>query len=99
GLQKPDIAILSDEVLEEVRHLPQRNLALEVLEKLLSDRIKARALRNVVEARSFREMLERAITAYQNRALETAEIIAALIALAKEMREANRRGENLGLTE
>ncbi|HKS68789.1 MAG TPA: DUF3387 domain-containing protein, partial [Ktedonobacterales bacterium] len=99
GLSKPDIAILSDEFLEEVRHLPQRNLALEVPEKLLGDHIKARALRNVVEARSFREMLERAITAYQNRALETAEIIEHLIALAKEMRAADRRGEDLGLTE
>jgi type I restriction enzyme R subunit len=99
GLQKPDIAILSDEFLEEVRHLPQRNLALEVLEKLLSEQVKARARRNVVEARSFREMLERAITAYQNRALETAEIIRQLIALAKEMRAAGLRGEALGLTE
>jgi len=99
GLKKPDISILSDEFLDEVRDLPQRNLALEVLQKLLGDEIKARSRRNVVEARSFREMLERAIVAYQNRSLETAQIIEQLVELAKEMRAAHRRGEELGLTE
>jgi len=99
GLKKPDISILSDEFLDEVRDLPQRNLALEVLQKLLGDEIKARSRRNVVEARSFREMLERAIVAYQNRSLETAQIIEQLVELAKEMRAAHRRGEELGLSD
>jgi type I restriction enzyme, R subunit len=99
GLKTPDISILSDEFLDEVRDLPQRNLALEVLAKLLGDAIKARSQRNVVEARSFREMLERAIVAYQNRSLETAQIIEQLVELAREMRAAHRRGEELGLTD
>jgi type I restriction enzyme, R subunit len=99
GLKNPDISILSDEFLEEVRQLPRRHLALELLEKLLNDQIKARALRNVVEARSFREMLERALIQYQSRSIATAEVIAELIQLAKEIREANRRGEDLGLSD
>lgn len=99
GLKTPDISILSDEFLEEVRDLPRRHLALELLEKLLNDQIRARAQRNVVEARSFREMLERAIAQYQSRSIETAEVIARLIELAKEMRAAHRRGEDLGLSE
>jgi type I restriction enzyme, R subunit len=99
GLKKPDISILSDEFLDEVRDLPQRNLALEVLQKLLSDEIKARIRRNVVEARSCRELLERAVLAYQHRSLETAQIIEQLVELAKEMRAAHRRGEELGLTD
>jgi type I restriction enzyme R subunit len=99
GLKHPNIAVLSDEFLEEVRDLPRRNLALELLEKLLNDKIKERSRHNVAEARSFREMLERAIQNYQNRSIETAQIIAELIELAKEMREAHRRGEDLGLTE
>jgi len=72
---------------------------LVVLAKLLGDEIKARSRRNVVEARSFREMLEWAIVAYQNRSLETAQIIEQLVELAKEMREAHRRGEGLGLSD
>jgi type I restriction enzyme R subunit len=99
GLKKPDISILSDEFLAEVRGLPQRNLAVELLRKLLSGEIKNRSRRNVVQARSFSEMLEQAIRRYQNRALETAQVIEELVALAKEMREANARGEQLGLTD
>ncbi len=99
GLKKPDISILSDEFLAEVRGLPQRNLAVELLRKLLSGEIKTRGRKNVVQARSFSEMLEQAIRRYQNRAIETAQVIEELVALAKEMREANARGEQLGLTE
>jgi len=99
GLKKPDISILSDEFLAEVRGMPQRNLAVELLQKLLKGEIRTRRRHNVVQARSFSEMLEQAIRKYQNRAIETAQVIEELIALAKEMREAGRRGEQLGLTE
>jgi len=99
GLKKPDISILSDEFLAEVRGLPQRNLAVEVLRKLLAGEIKVRGRKNVVQARSFAEMLEEAIRRYQNRAIETVEVIEELIRLAKEMKEADKRGERLGLTE
>ena len=99
GLKTPDISILSDEFLAEVRGLPQRNLALELLKKLLNDEIKLRAKKNVVEARSFKDMLEGAIKKYQNRAIETAEVIQELIDLAKQMKKAQQRGESLGLND
>jgi type I restriction enzyme R subunit len=99
GLQQPDLSILSDEFLAEVRGLPYKNVAVELLRKLLADEIKTRARSNLVQARSFAELLERSIRAYQNRALETAQIIEELIALAKDMRAAVRRGEALGLTD
>lgn len=99
GLKKPDISILSDEFLAEVREMPQRNLAVEMLRKLLHGEIKTRGRKNVVQARSFAEMLYNAITRYQNRAIETAQVIEELISLAKELREASLRGEALGLSE
>ena len=99
GLKAPDISILSDEFLAEVRGMPQRNLAVELLQKLLKGEIKARAKRNVVQARSFAEMLAQTVRTYQNRAIETAQVIEALIQLAKDMRAANARGEALKLTE
>ena len=99
GLKKPDISILSDEFLAEVRGMPQRNLAVEMLRKLLEGEIKARSRKNVVQARSFAELLENAIKKYQNRAIETAQVIEELIALAKDLREAGRRGAKLGLTD
>jgi type I restriction enzyme R subunit len=99
GLKKPDISILSDEFLSEIRGMPQRNLAVELLRKLLVGEIKTRSQRNVVQARSFTELLERSIRRYQNRAVETAQVIEELIALAKDMRAANARGEELGLSE
>src|SRR6516164_4914025 len=99
GLKKPDISILSDEFLAEIRDMPQRNLAVELLRKLLVGEIKTRSQRNVVQARSFTELLERSIRRYQNRAVETAQVIEELIGLAKEMRAANARGEELGLSE
>jgi len=99
GLRKPDISILSDQFLAEVHGMPHRNLAVELLRKLLSGEIKTRARRNVVQARSFAELLEQAVRRYQNRAIETAQVIEELIALAKDMRAATARGDSLGLTE
>ncbi|GAB4574675.1 MAG: type I restriction endonuclease subunit R [Anaerolineae bacterium] len=99
GLKKPDISILSDEFLAEVRGLPQRNLAVEMLRKLLEGEIKTRGRKNIVQARSFSEMLENSIRRYQNRAIETVQVIEELIELAKHLREADTRGEKLGLTE
>ena len=99
GLDKPDISVLSDEFLAEVRGMPHRNLAVELLQKLLKDEVSARRRKNVVQARSFAEMLEQTLRRYQNRAIEAAQVIEELIELAKEMREANARGEKLGLSE
>jgi type I restriction enzyme R subunit len=81
GLDKPELSILSDQFLEEVRDLPQKNLALEVLRKLLNDEIKARSRKNVVQSRNFSEMLEASIRRYQNRAITSAEVIQELINL------------------
>lgn len=99
GLEKPDISILSDDFLADVRRLPQRNLALELLKRLINDEIKTRMRRNVVQARSFADMLEEAVRKYQNRAIEAAQVIDELIKLAKDMRAAQSRGEELGLTD
>ncbi len=99
GLKKPDISILSDEFLEEVKHMPQKNLALEALRKLLNDEIKARARKYLVQSRSFAEMLEQTIRKYQNRTIDAARVILELIELAKDMREAHKRGENLNLSD
>ena len=79
--------------------MPQRNLAVELLKKLLSGEIRTKRRKNVVQARSFAEMLEEAIRRYQNRAIEAAQVIEELIALARNMREADARGESLGLSE
>ena len=99
GLKKPDISILSDEFLAEVRHLPQRNLAVELLQKLLNNELKIRQKKYLVQSRSFAEMLEATIRRYQNRTIEAAQVIAELIELAKQMREGQKRGEQLGLTD
>ena len=99
GLERPDISILSDEFLAEVRGLPQRNLAVELLRKLLTGELSTRRRKNVVQARSFAEMLERTIRKYQNRAVEAAQVIEELIQLARDLREADARGEALGLTD
>jgi type I restriction enzyme R subunit len=99
GLKKPDLSILSEEFLAEVRGMPQRNLAVELLRKLLNGEIRTRSRKNVVQARSFTELLEQALRRYQNRAIEAAQVIEELIGLAREMREAKARGEQLGLTD
>jgi type I restriction enzyme R subunit len=98
-LKKPDISILSDEFLAEVRGMPQRNLAVELLRKLLEGEIKTRRRKNLVQARSFAEMLEQTIRRYQNRAIEAVQVIEELIRLARDMREASARGERLNLSE
>jgi type I restriction enzyme, R subunit len=99
GLAKPDISILSEEFLAEVRGMPHRNLAVELLQKLLKGELAVRRRKNVVQTRAFSEMLDQTIRRYQNRAIEAAQVIEELIALAKEMREANARGESLQLSE
>uniref|UniRef100_UPI0025C26BF9 type I restriction endonuclease subunit R n=1 Tax=Desulfonatronospira sp. TaxID=1962951 RepID=UPI0025C26BF9 len=99
GLKKPDISILSDEFLSEVKQLPHRNLAVEMLNKLLKDEIRTKSQKNLVQARSFAEMLDKSIRKYQNRAIEAAQVIEELIKLAQEMREAYKRGENLGMSD
>ncbi len=99
GLDKPDVSILSEEFLAEVRDMRQRNLAVELLQKLLNGELATRRRRNVVEARSFAEMLERTIHRYQNRAIEAAQVIEELIGIARELREASARGEALGLSD
>ena len=99
GLGKPDISILSEEFLAEVRDMPQRNLAVELLRKLLKGELASRRRKNLVQARSFAELLEQAIRKYQNRAIEAAEVIEELIQLAGDMRAADERGEALGLSE
>lgn len=99
GLKKPDISILSDEFLGEVQKMPQRNLAVELLQKLMNNEVKARSKKNVVQSRLFSEMLANAIRKYQNRAIEAAQVIEELIGLAKQMRESAARGEKLHLTD
>ena len=99
GLDKPNIGILDDAFLEEVRNVPERNLAVELLERLLEGEIKARFAGNVVQDKKFSELLANVIKRYQNRAIETAQVIEELIAMAKKFREAAKRGEELGLTE
>ena len=99
GLEKPDVSILSEEFLAEVRGMKQRNLAVELLAKLLKGELAVRKRKNVVQARSFAEMLEQTVRRYANRAIEAAQVIEELIQLARDMRKANARGEALGLSE
>ena len=99
GLKRPDISILSDQFLAEVRGLKHKNVAVELLEELLKDEVKARSRRNVVESRAFSEMLKNTMNSYHNRAIATHEIIEELIKLAQQVRDASQRGENLGLTD
>jgi type I restriction enzyme R subunit len=79
--------------------MPQKNLAVELLRRLLEDEVRSRSARNAIQGKSFTEMLERTLQRYRNRAIETAQVIEELIDLAKELREAHRRGERLGLSE
>jgi len=99
GLKKPDISILSDKFLETVKASPHINLQLELLKKLLNDEIRSVSRTNVIQARKFSEMLAKTLLAYQNRSIETAQVILALIGMARELRDAPKRGEALGLTE
>jgi type I restriction enzyme, R subunit len=99
GLDKPNIGILDDEFLAEVRNLPERNLAVELLERLLEGEIKSRFSSNVVQEKKFSELLADVVKRYQNRAIETAQVIEELIEMAKKFHAAAHRGEELGLTE
>jgi type I site-specific restriction-modification system R (restriction) subunit len=99
GLKQPDISILSDQFLAEVRGLKYKNVAAELLAKLLGDEIKVRSKRNLVQGREFSEMLKKTLNAYHNRAIATQEVIEELIKLAKEMSAANQRGVDLGLND
>lgn len=98
GMAKPDISVLSDEFLLEVKGMKHQNLALELLKKLLNDEIKTRSKTNLVKSKKLLEMLEGAIKRYQNNLLTTSEIIQELINIAKEIKEADKEGERLGLT-
>ena len=99
GLKKPDISILSEDFLAEVKGMPQRNLAVELLQKLLKGELALRRRKNVVQARSFADLLEQTIRRYQNRAVEAAQVIEELIGLARALREAGARGEKFGLSD
>lgn len=97
GLKRPDIGVLSDEFLEDVRHMKERNLAVELLERLLKGEIKSRFKTNVVQSAKFSELLQQSLTRYRNRAIETAQVIEELIEMAKKFQAAAQRGESLGL--
>ncbi len=97
GLDKPNIGILDDDFLNEVRNLPERNLAVELLERLLEGEIKTRFSTNVVQQNKFSELLANVILRYQNRAIETAQVMEELIAMAKKFKDAIGRGDGLGL--
>jgi type I restriction enzyme R subunit len=100
GLQNPEISglnILSDEFMAELKDMPRKNLALELLRRLLNDEIKKRSTRNITQSKKFSEMLAEAIKRYQNNAITAAEIIEELIRLAKDLKEADKRGDNLNL--
>ena len=99
GLDKPNIGLLDDAFLAQVRNLPERNLAVELLQRLLEGEVKSRFASNVVQERKFSEMLANVITRYQNRSIETAQVMEELVQMAKEFRAASSRGETLGLTE
>jgi type I restriction enzyme R subunit len=99
GMQNPDISIFSDEFLQEVKALPQRNLAFAMLKKLINDEIKSTERKNIVQARSFAKMLEEAVRKYQNRAIETVEVIQELINIAKELRKTQSRSKQLKLND
>ena len=98
GLNRPDIGVLSEEFLEDVRHMKERNLAVELLDRLLRDDIKARFKTNVVQQARFSELLQLSLQRYRNRAIETAQVIEELIEMAKKFHEAALQGDRLGLT-
>jgi type I restriction enzyme R subunit len=97
GIKRPDISILSDEFLDEIQHMERRNLALELLKRLLNDEIKTRSQFNLVQGRKFSDMLADAVKRYQNGLITSAQIIEELIQLAKDIREADKRGEQMNL--
>ena len=99
GIKKPDISILSEDFLLEVRNMEHKNLALEVLKKLLNDEIRARIKKNLIQSRSLMEMLENSITRYHNKVLTAAEVIEELIKLSKEIKRMDKEPQEMGLSE
>jgi type I restriction enzyme R subunit len=99
GIKKPDISILSDEFLKEIQGMERKNLALELLKKLLNDEIKFRTKKNLIQSKKFSEMLENAIKKYQNNLITTAQVIEELIRLAKEIRDSDKRGKQFNLSD
>jgi type I restriction enzyme, R subunit len=99
GIKKPDISILSDDFLEEIRDMKRKNLALELLKKILDDEIKTRTKKNFIQSKKLSDMLDAAIKKYQNNLLTAAQVIEELINIAKEIKASDERGEDLGLTE
>jgi len=97
GIAKPSIEILNDEFLEQIKNLPRKNLALELLKRLLNEEIKIRSNTNLVQSRKFSEMLAEAVKRYQSGLIEAAQLIEELIKLAQDIREADKRGEKLNL--
>lgn len=98
GLDKPDIGILSDEFLEDLKHMPEKNFAVDLLEKLLKDQIRSRIKTNVVQSKKYSERLEATLIKYTNRSIQTAQVIEELIKHAKEFREDAKRNEEMGLS-
>ena len=99
GLDKPNIGLLDDDFLAQVKNLPERNLAVELLERLLEGEIKSRFATNVVQQKKFSELLGNVVTRYQNRSIEASQVMEELVEMAKKFREAAKRGESLGLSE
>jgi type I restriction enzyme, R subunit len=99
GLKRPDISILSEEFMLEIKNLPQKNLALEMYRKLLNDEIKSRFRKNVIKQRSFKEMIENIIKLYTNRSITTIEVIEELLKIAREIKASEKKGEELDLSE
>ena len=98
GLPRPDLSVLSDEFLAEIQHLPHKNLAAAVLERLLRNEIKARRRTSLIQARSFEELLERAVRKYLGRSIEAAQMVDQLIEMARQFRHADAQGAALGLS-
>ena len=99
GVEKPNIGLLDEEFLAQVKNLPERNLAVELLERLLEGEIKAKFATNVVQQRKFSDLLTGVITRYQNRSIETPQVMEELIEMARKFKEAASRGEMLGLSD
>lgn len=99
GLEKPNIGLLDDDFLTQVKNLPERNLAVELLERLLEGEIKSKFATNIVQQKKFSELLGNVITRYQNRSIETAQVMEELVEMAKKFKEAASRGEALGLSD
>lgn len=98
GLERPNLSILSEEFLAEIRGMERRNLAVEALQRLLNDEVKTRFSTNAVKARSFAEMLEQALQKYKNNSIEAAQVIEELIEIARQIRDSEKEAEQLGLS-